>query len=117
MACAFHKSSSGLVINDEGGDRVVLQLFSLEPAGISDCFDIHTAISAENSRFLNRLSKQLDKFELILDRQLALFGSAFGGPIDCKGLLKVAKNSDVINDQTVLLFPPDAIRPSDGLHQ
>src|SRR5438874_12816130 len=104
MACQLHESSSGLVVNDEGRDRVVLQLFSLEPAGISDCFDIHTAISAENSRFLNRLSKQLDKFELILDRQLALFGSAFGGPVDRQGLLKVAKDSDVINNQPVLLF-------------
>src|SRR6266699_2153627 len=117
MACAFHKSSPGLVINDEGGDRVVLQLFSLEPAGISDCFDIHTAISAEHSRFLNRLSKQLDEFELVFDRQLALFGSALSGPIDREGLLKIAKDSDVINDQAVLLLSPNAISPSDGLHQ
>src|SRR5947208_10460347 len=117
MACAFHKSSPGLVINDEGCDRVVLQLFSLEPAGISDCFDIHTAISAKFSRFLNRLSKQLNEFELILNWQLALLGSTFGGPIDRQGFLKVAKNSDVINNQPVLLFSPDAICPSDGLHQ
>src|SRR5260370_35470356 len=117
MACRLHKSSSSLVINDEGCDRVVLQLFSLEPAGISDCFYIHTAISTEYNRLLNRLSEQLDEFELILDRQVALLGSAFGRPIDRQRLLKVSKDSDVINNQAILFLSPHSLCPCDGLHQ
>src|ERR1700694_4151014 len=99
MTRQLHESSPGLVVDDEGCDRVVLQFFSLEPTGISDCFEIDTAISAEYSRFQYRLSKQDDEFELVLDRQLALLGSTFGGSIDRQGLLKIAKDSDIIDDQ------------------